>query len=125
MDDQLSEAAMEDRKKGGYFWDTYIAYLYGMKISDFQTLQLYLREQDIFGRFGLSRIGVFGSFARGEEFRDLDLLIEDDIPYQKLIALRDELQTDLTIPVDLMIRRYAEPIILRSALKDIQHAVTT
>ena len=96
-----------------------------MKISDFQTLQTYLREQDIFGRFGLSRIGVFGSFARGEEFRDLDLLIEDDIPYRKLIALRDELQTDLTIPVDLMIRRYAEPIILRSALKDIQYAVTT
>ena len=95
-----------------------------MKISDFQTLQIYLREQDIFGRFGLSRIGVFGSFVRGEEFRDLDLLIEDDIPYRKLIALRDELQTDLTIPVDLMIRRYAEPIILRSALKDIQYAVT-
>lgn len=95
-----------------------------MKISNFQALQTYLREQDIFGRFGLSRIGVFGSFARGEDFQDLDLLIEDDIPYLKLIALRDVLQSDLTIPVDLMIRRYAEPIILRSALKDIQYAIT-
>jgi uncharacterized protein len=95
-----------------------------MKISDFQTLQDYLREHDIFGRFGLSRIGVFGSFVRGEDFRDLDLLIEDDISYTSLIALRDVLQTDLSIPVDLMIRRYAEPIILRSALKDIRYAVT-
>ena len=95
-----------------------------MKISNFQALQTYLREQDIFGRFGLSRICVFGSFARGEDFQDLDLLIEDDIPYLKLIALRDVLQSDLTIPVDLMIRRYAEPIILRSALKDIQYAIT-
>ncbi len=94
-----------------------------MRISDFQTFQDYLREQDIFKRFGLSRIGVFGSLARGENFRDIDLLIEDDIPYTKLIALRDVLQTDLTVPVDLMIRRYAEPIILRSALKDIQYAV--
>ncbi len=94
-----------------------------MKISDFQALQTYLREHDIFRRFGLSRIGVFGSFVRGEDFRDIDLLIEDDIPYKRLIALRDELQTDLTIPVDLMLRRYAEPIILRSALKDIRYAV--
>ncbi|MEZ0542479.1 nucleotidyltransferase family protein [Fibrella arboris] len=94
-----------------------------MKISDFQTLQTYLREQDIFGRFGLSRIGVFGSFIRGEDFRDIDLLIEEDIPYQTLIALRNELQADLTIPIDLMIRRYAEPIILRSALKDIRYAI--
>ena len=94
-----------------------------MKISDFQTLQAYLREQDIFGRFGLSRIGVFGSFARGEAFKDIDLLIEDDISYSKLIALRNALQSDLTVPVDITIRRYAEPIILRSALKDVQYAV--
>ena len=94
-----------------------------MKISDFQSLQIYLREHDIFKRFGLNRIGVFGSFVRGEDFRDLDLLIEEDIPYTKLIALRDALQTDLAIPVDLMILRYAEPIILRSALRDIQYAV--
>ncbi|MBO0939112.1 nucleotidyltransferase domain-containing protein [Fibrella sp. HMF5335] len=94
-----------------------------ISISDFQTLQAYLREHNIFGRFGLSRIGVFGSFVRGEQFRDIDLLIDDDIPYKQLIALRDELQTDLTVPVDLMIRRYAEPIILRSALRDIQYAV--
>ncbi|HEX9957329.1 MAG TPA: nucleotidyltransferase domain-containing protein [Fibrella sp.] len=94
-----------------------------MIISDFNTLQTYLRDQNVFARFGLSRIGVFGSFIRGEEFRDIDLLIEEDIPYQKLIALRDELQADLIIPVDLMLRRYAEPIILRSALRDIQYAV--
>ena len=95
-----------------------------MTISDFQALQLYLREQDIFNRFGLSRIGVFGSFVRGERFQDLDLLIEDDIPYIDLIAFRDTLQTDLTIPVDLMLLKYAEPIIFRSALKDVRYAVS-
>lgn len=94
-----------------------------MTVSDFQALQVYLREQNIFNRFGLSRIGVFGSFIRGERFQDLDLLIEDDIPYLNLIALRDTLQHDLTIPVDLMLRKYAEPIILRSALKDVRYAV--
>lgn len=95
-----------------------------MTVSDFQALQVYLREQNIFNRFGLSRIGVFGSFIRGECFQDLDLLIEDDIPYLNLIALRDTLQRDLTIPVDLMLRKYAEPIILRSALKDVRYAVS-
>lgn len=95
-----------------------------MIVSDFQALQAYLREQNIFNRFGLSRVGVFGSFVREERFQDLDLLIEDDIPYTNLIALRDTLQTDLRIPVDLMLRKYAEPIILRSALKDVRYAVS-
>lgn len=93
-----------------------------MTVNDFQSLQVYLREKRVFDRFGLSRIGVFGSFVRGEAYRDIDLLIEEEIPYKQLIALRELLQTDLEIPVDLMLKRYAEPIILHRALSDVQYA---
>ncbi|WP_262512013.1 hypothetical protein [Spirosoma pollinicola] len=43
-----------------------------MPVNDFQSLQSYLRESQVFDRFGLTRIGVFGSFVRGESYRDID-----------------------------------------------------
>lgn len=93
-----------------------------MPVNDFQSLQTYLRERHVFDRFGLTRIGVFGSFVRGESYRDIDLLIDEAIPYKQLIALRDTLQTDLNIPIDLMLKNYAEPIILQRALADVRYA---
>jgi len=92
-------------------------------VNNFQSFQTYLQQENIFDRFGISRIGVFGSFARGEAYRDIDILLEEPIPYQQLIALREQLQDDLKIPVDVMLRQYAEPIILYRALKDVKYAV--
>lgn len=93
-----------------------------MSVNNFQSLQTYLREKQIFDRFGLTRIGVFGSFVRGESYQDIDLLIDDKIPYKQLIALRDALQADLQVPIDLMLQEYAEPIILHRALADVRYA---
>jgi hypothetical protein len=93
-----------------------------MIVTDFQSLETYLRDKHIFEQFGLSQIGVFGSFVRGESYQDIDLLIEDVIPYQQLISLRNVLQNDLQVPVDVMIRAYAEPIILQRALADVRYA---
>jgi len=93
-----------------------------MTVTNFQSLLTYLRENQIFDRFGLNQIGVFGSFARGEVFRDIDLLIDEEIPYQQLIAFRDTLQNDLHVPIDVMIQQFAEPIILHRALKEVKYA---
>ncbi|RAJ94556.1 hypothetical protein LX87_04443 [Larkinella arboricola] len=93
-----------------------------MQSFDFQRFQLYLRTNRIFDRFELNRIGVFGSFARGEAFHDIDVMVEEDIPYQQVIQLRDTLQQDLKIPVDVMLKRFAEPIILYRAMKDVKYA---
>ena len=93
-----------------------------MPVTDFQSLQTYLREQQVFDRFGFTRIGVFGSFVRGEPYRDIDLLIDETIPYKQLIALRDTIQSDLDTPVDVMLKAYAEPIILHRALADVRYA---
>ncbi len=92
-----------------------------MPVNDVQFLQSYLRERQVFDRFGLTRIGVFGSFVRGESYRDIDLLIDEVIPYKQLIALRDTLQTDLNVPIDVMLRDYAESIILHRALADVRY----
>ena len=94
-----------------------------MIVNNFHSFQAYLQQEKIFDRFGISRIGVFGSFARGEAYKDIDILIDETIPYQQLIALREQLQYDLNVTVDIMLRQYAEPIILHRALKDMKYAV--
>lgn len=50
------------------------------------------------------------------------MLIDEKIPYKQLIALRDALQADLQVPIDLMLQEYAEPIILHRALADVRYA---
>jgi hypothetical protein len=82
----------------------------------------YLKNEKIFDQFGLKKIGVFGSFARDEKYNDIDLLIEEELDYKKLISLKNKLESDLQITVDIMIRKFAEPIILHRALKDVRYA---
>ncbi|GAA4401947.1 hypothetical protein GCM10023187_16630 [Nibrella viscosa] len=93
-----------------------------VKVHDFQTFQRYLREKQVFDQFGLNRVGVFGSFARGEVYQDIDLLIDEDVPYQQLIELREKLQRDLQVRIDIMLKPFAEPIILYRAMKDVKYA---
>lgn len=85
-------------------------------------LQEFLRKEKIFGRYGLQRIGIFGSFARGENFNDIDLLIEEPMSLEKAYQLKSELEEKLEIKVDIILKNYAEPIILYRALKDIKYA---
>lgn len=67
----------------------------------------------------MSRLGVFGSAARGEPSNDIDILIEEDIDYRLLSALRDELQMLLNKRIDIVIARFANPIVLHRAKKEI------
>jgi len=73
----------------------------------------------LFEKFNLSRVGVFGSAARGEQSNDIDILIEDNINYRLLSAFRDELQKLMNKRIDVVIAKYANPIVLRRALKEI------
>jgi uncharacterized protein len=76
-------------------------------------------RNNFFERFNLFKIGVFGSTARGEKSNDIDILIEDNIDYRQLAILRDELQTLLKKRIDIVIARFANPIVLYRAKKEI------
>ena len=93
-----------------------------MQINDFNSLQRFLRDNDVFTRYGFKRVGVFGSFARGESFNDIDLLLEDPLDYESRMSLKRFLETKLQMPVDIIIKDFAEPIILHRALKDMKYA---
>lgn len=95
-----------------------------MKVKDFNTFQEFLRDNDVFRRFGFKRMGVFGSFARGEHFHDIDILLEEKLDFETRLALKYFLETQLGVPVDIVMKEYAEPIILHRALKDIRYATT-
>lgn len=59
-----------------------------MQPQNIQDIKNYFIEHDLFNKYGLTKIGVFGSFARGEKFNDIDLYIEDDIELRRLSYLK-------------------------------------
>ena len=76
-------------------------------------------QNNLFEKFKLSKIGVFGSTARGEVSNDIDILIDDSVDYRSLSILRDELQRLTNKRIDIVIARYANPIVLYRAKKEI------
>ena len=58
-------------------------------------------------RWPVSYLGVFGSWVRREQGKDsdLDLLVDFDRPVGfEIVALKDELERRLGLPVDLVMR---------------------
>ncbi|MDR3266836.1 MAG: nucleotidyltransferase domain-containing protein [Tannerella sp.] len=87
------------------------------------SFQRYLRNNQIFSQYNLNRIGVFGSFARDDaNANDIDILIEDDIDPDKLIELKTLLESSFHKKVDMVIKKYANPIVLYRAQKDLLYA---
>lgn len=91
-------------------------------IKDINALFKLFDDIDLYNTYGIKKLGVFGSFARGESFRDIDLYIEEDVDYQKLIDLKLNLESKTGILFDIMTKENAEPVILHRALKDMKYA---
>lgn len=89
------------------------------KNSQITELEDAMIQNNLFEKFNLSRIGIFGSAARGEQSNDIDILIEDSVDYRILSALRDELQKLMNKRIDIVIARYANPIVLHRAKKEV------
>jgi len=79
-------------------------------------------EMGLYKTYGIKKVGVFGSFARGEEFRDIDLFIEEDLDYHQVLDLKNKLEKQTGITFDILIKKNAEPVILHRAFKDMQYA---
>lgn len=94
-----------------------------MIIQNIEQLENYFRSANLFELLGVTKIGVFGSFARNESFKDIDLLIEGDVRLESLISFQNILQRDINVPVDVVLTKYAEPIILYRAKQEIKYAI--
>ena len=89
-----------------------------MDIKTIPDLKKAMIDADIFEKYHLDKIGVYGSFARGEDFNDIDLYIDEDEPKLDYWAFKEELTALFGIKVDVMVKPYANPVILYYAEKD-------
>lgn len=53
----------------------------------------FIKDSDILKKYGIVKIGFFGSLARGEESNDIDILISEFSNYKNLIKLKYELES--------------------------------
>lgn len=76
---------------------------------------------------GISEIGIFGSYIRGEqnEKSDVDILIDlvrpSKLDLLKLITIEDELKEELGVPVDLVIKTSLKPNMSQSILAEVEY----
>ncbi|MDL2230980.1 nucleotidyltransferase family protein [Bacteroidales bacterium OttesenSCG-928-L19] len=90
---------------------------------DTDSCLYFLREhkQEYADKYGITRIGVFGSVARGEqtENSDVDICVEMKRPDMFfLIAIKDDLQEIFNCKVDVVrIRENMNPFLLDTIVK--------
>jgi len=73
--------------------------------------------------YSIKRIGIFGSYIRGDENKDsdLDILVEFERPIDifKFIELEETLSESLGVKADLVTKRALKPFIGKKILKEV------
>lgn len=76
-------------------------------------------------KYHVRKIGIFGSFARGEQKKgsDLDILVEFETPigFFDFIRLENLLSRVLRRKVDLVSRRAIKPAVKKEIIKEVQY----
>lgn len=93
-------------------------------MSDINHILTKLREHkaELSQRYLIKRLGIFGSYARGEEVEasDLDILVELSGPIGlDFVALGDELENLLGIKIDLLSAGSIKNSLRKSIYEDI------
>ncbi|MEW5936538.1 MAG: nucleotidyltransferase family protein [Candidatus Thermoplasmatota archaeon] len=92
------------------------------------TAILKKHEKELSRRYGIKRIGIFGSYIRNEARvgSDLDILIEfeqeADIGLLKFVEIENHLSDLLGIKVDLVEKSALKPRIGKQILKEVVYA---
>jgi predicted nucleotidyltransferase len=89
-----------------------------METSNINEIITYLREKKAFlhERFGVTRIGIFGSFVQGGQTprSDIDLLVEVEKSKKNIhtfLQLRRLLERELSRKVDLGLEHSLKPVV--------------
>ncbi|PJZ80968.1 nucleotidyltransferase family protein [Leptospira meyeri] len=88
-------------------------------VKNISEFQVFLKNSKLLSKYNLDRLGVFGSFVRKDSnFHDIDILVEKDLDFQSALSFKEELESNLNLKVDLVLKKYANPIILHRANKE-------
>ncbi len=92
------------------------------QIKNLEDLESFLNQNKVFDFFNIEKIGVFGSFARGEKARDIDLLMSNaNMNNKGLFRYLLDLEKKAGTKLDFVMEEFANPIILRRAQKDLKY----
>ena len=93
-----------------------------MNIETLNALEKAIKNENLLKKYHLERIGVCGSFARGEKANDIDFFIDsENYNIKNLVGLKKDLEKITEKEVDIMLKKYANPIILYRAEKDMKY----
>jgi predicted nucleotidyltransferase len=93
-----------------------------MNIETLNALEKAIKNENLLQKYNLEHIGVFGSFARGEKANDIDFYIDlENYNVKNLINLKKDLEKITEKEVDIMLKKYANPIVLYRAKKDMKY----
>lgn len=90
-----------------------------------QITSVLSQKKPVLAQAGIKEIGVFGSYARGEQRSDsdIDVLIDIERPAKidllKLIDLEQELSIDLGVSVDLVLKSNLRPALGKKILSEV------
>jgi uncharacterized protein len=89
-----------------------------------EEIILFLSEQKntFFKNFGVTKLGLFGSAARGEKPKDIDVIVEfepgtEDL-FEKKIQIRQILESKFQLPVDICREKFVRPQVKKIILHD-------
>jgi len=95
-----------------------------MIVENIKALEKAIRDENLLKKYNLEKLGVFGSFARGEKSNDIDFYIDlENYNIKNLINLKKDLEKVTQKQVDIMLKKYANPIILYRAQKDMKYVI--
>jgi predicted nucleotidyltransferase len=93
-----------------------------MGVETFEALEKAIKKENILEKYKLEKIGIFGSFARGETANDIDFYIDvETYNLKNLIDLKNDLEKISQKSVDIMVKKYANPIVLHRAQRDMRY----
>ena len=92
-----------------------------MQTLDSIQRTLTLRKAELFERFRIKNLAIFGSYARNEQRSD-SILVEFDAPVGiEFIELADQLESILKLRVDLVSRSGIKPKYYRAISNDLKY----
>ena len=93
-----------------------------MNIETINALEKAIQDENLLKKYDLDKIGIFGSFARGEKANDIDFYIDlENFSIKNLVNLKKDLEKITEKNVDIMLKKYANPIILYRTQKDMKY----
>ncbi len=96
-----------------------------VKMKDLNQIQSLLskHKEELRRKYNIKEIGVFGSYARGEQKKssDIDILVEfkEPIGFFKFLELEEQIGKFLGVKVDLVTKNALKPRIGQHILKEL------